>query len=62
MANLTLLTPTTDYEAEYREMLADWQHSQDSILSLVKKLDTKKSVVKGDFTAAPATAVRTRQA
>ena len=31
MANLTLLTPTTDYEAEYREMLADWQHSQDSI-------------------------------
>ena len=31
-------------------------------LSLVKKPDTKKPVVKGDFTATPATAVRTRQA
>jgi hypothetical protein len=51
-----------------QELLAGYERPEDLLgkdglfVSLVKKLDTKKAVLKGDFTAAPATAVRTRQA
>ena len=52
-----------DYVSDVRQLertcTKEWR---DVTMSLEKKLDTKKPVLKGDFAAAPATAVRTRQA